>query len=274
VLKELSEEHASGELALIYREIRRFCAVPYVSSLQRHLATRPGWLEWGWQSVRPVFANGIAQEAAWQAAQKVTAEPLPAVTPAVAEIWGVDEDARETIRAIAKLFVRVSPTNLMFSAMLRYLLAGEEARGQTQPSAWLPPLAIVEPPPMVAFEALSAPTYDALLGFGTTVAGQPFVPGLYRMLGHWPGFLGFLNATLAPRLSDPESAAACLRIQQRIDEASRQVFAKLPATKGDWPMPPVAEHAGVLDAIERYRVTSPQMIVFGSLIGACLEETT
>jgi hypothetical protein len=46
MLPELQERDAAGEIAAIYGEIRRFWAVPYVSSLQRHLATRSGWLEW------------------------------------------------------------------------------------------------------------------------------------------------------------------------------------------------------------------------------------
>ena len=43
MLAELREQDATGEIAAIYEEIRRLWAVPYVSSLQRHLATRPGW---------------------------------------------------------------------------------------------------------------------------------------------------------------------------------------------------------------------------------------
>ena len=42
MLAELAEDAAKGEIAGIYGEIRRLWAVPYVSSLQRHLATRPG----------------------------------------------------------------------------------------------------------------------------------------------------------------------------------------------------------------------------------------
>ena len=41
LLAELPEDQATGELAVIYDEIRRFSAVPYVSSLQRYLATMP-----------------------------------------------------------------------------------------------------------------------------------------------------------------------------------------------------------------------------------------
>lgn len=63
-LAELPEQDATGEIAAIYDEIRRFCGVPYVSSMQRHLATRPGWLEFVWAAVRPAFASGRAQTAA------------------------------------------------------------------------------------------------------------------------------------------------------------------------------------------------------------------
>jgi hypothetical protein len=51
VLAELGERDAAGEIAAIYAEIRRLWGVPYVSSLQRHLATRPGWLEWVWAAL-------------------------------------------------------------------------------------------------------------------------------------------------------------------------------------------------------------------------------
>ncbi len=48
MLPEVTEQQASGEVAGIYAEIRTLCGVAHVSSMQRHLATRPGWLEWAW----------------------------------------------------------------------------------------------------------------------------------------------------------------------------------------------------------------------------------
>jgi hypothetical protein len=64
MLPELTEQEATGEIAQIYQDIRTLYAVSYVSSLQRHLATRPGWLEWAWAAIKPVFANGLAQTTA------------------------------------------------------------------------------------------------------------------------------------------------------------------------------------------------------------------
>jgi hypothetical protein len=69
MLAELLERDATGRLAVIYDEIRRLWAVPYVSSLQRHLATRPGWLEWTWAALGPAFTSGNAPAAAWRDAE-------------------------------------------------------------------------------------------------------------------------------------------------------------------------------------------------------------
>ena len=41
MLAELPEDRAHGAIAVIYEEIRRFSGVPYVSSMQRYLATTP-----------------------------------------------------------------------------------------------------------------------------------------------------------------------------------------------------------------------------------------
>ena len=40
--KELPESEATGDIARIYGELRLYYGAPYVSSLQRHLATWPG----------------------------------------------------------------------------------------------------------------------------------------------------------------------------------------------------------------------------------------
>ncbi len=59
--REVPETEAAGEIAAIYDEIRRTYAVPYVSSLFRHLAIYPGLLPWAWQTLRPALLSGAAQ---------------------------------------------------------------------------------------------------------------------------------------------------------------------------------------------------------------------
>src|SRR5579872_5209491 len=85
LLGELLEHQATGEIAVIYDEVRRFSGVPYVSSLQRYLATMPGVLEWAWGAVRPALVSGIIQETGWRLAREVRISPLPRVSTARSE---------------------------------------------------------------------------------------------------------------------------------------------------------------------------------------------
>jgi hypothetical protein len=271
VLPELQERDATGEIAAIYAEIRRLWAVPYVSSLQRHLATRPGWLEWTWAVLAPAFTSGRAQAAAWRAAGGARVPTLPPVSREALRVWGVDEAGEAAIRATCASFVRVSPVNLVLSGLLRRLLRGERPKGGNElPVAWtpLPPLGSL--PPLMDPAALTPAARAVLASLGTTVGGQPFVPGLYRMLAAWPGFLAHVATVLGPHLHDPATGAACQRVLIAIDAQIPAVFDALPALPSAPPPPASSEFAGVLAALDTYRKTSPEMVVFGRMLGEAL----
>ena len=150
LLAELPEDQASGTIADIYREIREFSGVPYVSSLQRYLATMPGVLQWAWGSLRPAMVSGLIPETGWRLADSVRLSPLPAVSDTDRTAWKLDIGGTATIAAIAENFVRVSPVNLMMGSCLRLLLTAAPPNGsgiggagieQTwSPPAMLPPM--------------------------------------------------------------------------------------------------------------------------------------
>lgn len=273
MLTELTEQDATGEIARIYGEIRETCAVPYVSSLQRHLATRSGWLEWTWAAIHPAFLDGSGPDAAWRAAAEAEVPALPKLSRSALRTLGVDEAGETAIRAICDNFVRVAPTNLMQSGLLRMLLEGHRPEG-----AGAAPVNATRPPPLPQLPAMSGPgdldddAWRVMMQFGTEVAGQPFVPGLYRMFGHWPAYLAHLATVLGPHFDDPETRACCKAVLARIDAAVPEVFARLPALPAEPPMPPEAEIPQVLAALDRYRQTSPEMIVFGTMINNALPE--
>ncbi len=104
-----------------------------------------------------------------------------------------------------------------------------------------------------------------LASLGTVLHGQPFVPGLYRMLAHWPAYLAHVASELRPRFEDPETAACCRAVLARIDATIGPLFARLPPVGATPAAPAASEHGALLAALERYRETSPQLIVFGSL---------
>lgn len=270
MLAELRERDATGEIADIYAEIRRLWAVPYVSSLQRHLATRPGWLPWTWAALGPVFASGLAQTAAWRAADGLVVPPLAPISRDALRVWGVDATGERAIRAVCASFVRVSPVNLVLSGLLRRLLI-EDPPGRAQvTTGWVPPSSVGPLPGLVEPAALPPAERAMLASLGTTVDGQPFVPGLYRMLATWPGFLAHIATLLLPQLADAATLAAGQRLLAAVDAQIPAVFAALPPPPAEPPRPPDKEFDAVRSALDTYRKTSPEMVVVGRMIGDAL----
>jgi len=105
---------------------------------------------------------------------------------------------------------------------------------------------------------------------GTVVGQQPFVPGLYRMLASWPVFLAHVATVLPPHLHDAATRAACQRLLDAVNAEIPAVFAALPIPPATPPMPTAGEFADVLAALDTYRTTSPEMVVFGRMIGDAL----
>ena len=280
LLAELPETQATGRIATIYDEIRRFSGVPYVSSLQRYLATLPGVLEWAWGTLRPAMVSGVIPETGWRLAGDTSLPPASPLSTTLIREWRVDAAGLAAIRNIAANFVRVSPVNLVTGACIRLLLtrAAPSAPGPSRPGpsgagssgpglagAWTPPAMLPPMPGNVDPNALPPEQRSVLMRFATEVAGTPFVPALYRQVAHWPPVLAWLADELGPRRAASETAAARAAFQSAAKDAAPGIVANLRALPGD--TPPDADAAErVLAAVARYAETSPEMTLFGQLM--------
>lgn len=268
---ELPEGEATGRIAEIYAEIRHFYGVPYVSSLQRHLATLPGVLEWAWDAVRPAFATGVLPERAWALAAEVTLKPLPKLSPAALAVFGVDKQAEVTIRTVCHSFETVAPLNMAMGGMVRALLHGMDTSGTRPPPAreWRPQHRFSDPPATLPLDAVSPDVRAVLLQLATDMDGETFVPGLYRQLAHWPAYLAHVATELGPLFADGAVIAECHDVRRRIAAAVPEFLAVLPPAP---PPPDGAPQDHILAAIETYQGTSPQMICFGRLLREALPD--
>jgi hypothetical protein len=222
-LTELPESQATGTIAEIYEEIRVYCGVPYVSSMQRHLATRPGALEWVWMAVRPAVVDGTIAEMAWQCAGEVQVRPLPPLTRPALRLLGVDEAGEAMIRTICATFIRVSPINLLFGGIVRRLLEGEQPGGSPNVphTSWTPSPLLPAGPSMLHAAELPPDHRAVLRQYETDIGTSVFVPGLYRMLAHWPGYLSnqtevlhhLLRSTVLWQASEPATQGAKIYVQ-------------------------------------------------------------
>ncbi len=270
---DIDEAAASGETARIYAQIRDLWCVPYVSAVHRYMASRPGLLEWAWHCVGPAFADGSAQRAAWAAVDAIPIEALETFDRARLQAWQIDDPARTTVAYVAENFIRVAPVNMMFAALLQRVMAEGAAVAQRDMSAdpWpdkptpLPPL-----PAMCDPARLPVAEREALETFATDMDGARFVPGLYRMLAHWPGLLVHLAAALPPRLASAATHEAYDLIRRRIDEAAATVPLSPLPDELPAPQPSQAELESFRAIARTYRKTSPEMIVAGRMIKAAL----
>ena len=263
---EISEDQATGEIAEIFDELKVLCGVPYVSAIHRYLAAKPGFLEWAWAAVAPTFRDGQAQEAGWRAAAGLSLPPLDPIPAAALRAWGLDDAALTTVRDAAEGFIRVAPVNMVFAGLIKQLLDGTSTDGRAARAPWTAPALLPPPPAMVDLAALDAVGRDAVMLFASEMGGKPFVPGLYRMLGHWPGLVAHLATVLRPRIASAAGTAAFDELRARIDAAVPKVLATLPPVPTSRPRPSAADRADFLDVGQTYRKTSPELVVVGLLI--------
>ena len=60
----VAESAASGEIAALFADIRGTIGVRVVNLVWRHLATMEGALPWAWNAVKPLYVQGMPDEAA------------------------------------------------------------------------------------------------------------------------------------------------------------------------------------------------------------------
>ncbi len=117
---------------------------------------------------------------------------------------------------------------------------------------------------MVQPSELSGDERAVLMRFLSGSGNTAFVPGLYRMLAHWPKLLAHYAVELGPRFEGPEKTRSAAALLAEIDAAVDQIRATLPTPRRPAPSPDLNAH--LVRMIDGYRVTSPEMILFGRLI--------
>jgi hypothetical protein len=266
-MAELPESDVRGALAKIYEEIRVYCGVPYVSSLQRHVATMPGCLEYAWAACRPAFLDGTIPETAWRQVNMISVPPFPPLTTASLRLLGVDAAGARAIRNICDNFTRVSPINLLFAGCVECLIEGAALGGRsTDRPTWNTPDMLPPMPAMVDVADTTPDIASVLMLLRTEIGGKPFVPGLYRCLAHWPGYLAHAATLIEPLLNNDEARRARATIAETIISAADEIIASLPPIPESYTTPSREQGRAIISAIKTYRVTSPEMVVFGTLL--------
>ena len=265
-MRELSEDDATGSIAEIYEEIKEYYAAPYVSSLFRHLATYPGLLEWIWKITLPAFQTGLIQNIGWKRVDISALKPLTPLSSEELADMKIDNASKNTIIETCLTFTRVSPINLIFAGCMNHLLLGEGADASNLNKKIFPlPPCLSSLPKMLPWGDMSKSELAVINIFSTTLVGETFIPGIYRILARWPLYLKHVAKELGPLLHDPVIIDICETIADRVFYSAPEIWGNLDLTQKE---PPLDENQKqqVLAAIAAYRGTSPQMVGFGTLL--------
>ena len=258
MLPELLESQATGRIAAIYAGIRRFSGVPYVSSLQRYLATLPGVLEWTWEALRPAMASGVIPETGWRLAADVRLQPA---SPTVMS-WDAADVA--AIRNIAANFVRVSPVNLVFGSCLRRLLTATAPAGPGISGTWTPPICSHRCRGMWSPERCRQNSVRCLCGLlPRSVARRSSPRCIDRSRTGRPRWRGW-RTNWRHGCTRRRPMRGGQRSRRPRGRQQRTSSARLPAPRGTAPDAETTRR--ILAAVDRYAETSPEMTMFGRII--------
>jgi hypothetical protein len=209
----LAESAATGETADVFADIRVTVGVRVVNLVWRHLATIEGALPWAWSAVKPLYLQGIPDQAAIAFRQTM-------VLPKLASLAGPQP---ATVDDVLMSYDHSNVINLFALGALGAWLRGETAKiGDPMTGPRLPSPDVTLPKLMT--EADVSPEVWALVlrlnRFGDRP--QPIIlASMFRQLAGTPEFLIQLETALALVQADGSLDSAIAANRAAADARSR-----------------------------------------------------
>ncbi len=279
---EIAEQDARGTIAELYADIREVTQRPVVNLLFRTLASAPGALTWAWRVVRPAYqSGGLDQAGATLTIGTIgddlsDAPPLNLAAPALLSAE-VDAQALTIIRTIFSHYnasnrptlVAVMLLQRALDQQIQFAIPARSAARATSPSYALPPL--------LQMDQMAADLRNLLVSLsGRLSEGRAvIVPGIYRHLAHWPGFVELIAKQLAPLFDDGSVAQYVASVEHQAE--TKIALSINPVVDDSSAMSPAIEqdfHDAVSAITAEFRHKVAEMLVIGLLLEAALPRDT
>jgi hypothetical protein len=248
----ITEAAATGENAAIFADIRQVLGVDVVNLIWRHLAITNGALQWAWQALRPLYADGSVIGQATALRRDLAQPPMPPIKVEVYPALGLRPEDMTAIRGVLSAYDHTNGMAVVALTALRGRLDGRVPAG-TKPA---------EPTPLIATPRIGLPKLldltamppettalvTALNGFGTRRPGA-VLASMYRHLAHWPSYLAFAWLLLAPMDDDGRLAAAIDQARSAVQSHADGLLVRL-IDQTDPPPPALA--AWISTAVEPF----------------------
>ena len=198
----IPEANATGEIAVLYADIRATLGVPVVNLIWRNLAAMPGALAWAWNTVKPLHVDGSVHDQARALRMRQQVPDVPALPRSALRSAGVDGAGEATIRVVLDTYDRSNPLNLVSLSAMLAVLEGTASTDSTRPPA---PSAAEAPdegalPKLLNLDEMTTDAAQLVHDINELGArGRSHIlVSMPRHLAHWPGFLALYWMVIAP----------------------------------------------------------------------------
>jgi len=189
----IAEATATGKTADLFADIRATVGVRVVNLVWRNLATIDGALPWAWAAVKPLYVQGIVDQAVLHFRQGME---LP-------ELMGLAGAQPQSVDAVLASYDHSNTINLFALGALRCRLRGDGAPAGSPEGGPRLPAPDIALPKLASPEDVSPETWALVLRLNHFGDPRPIIlASMYRHLAHAPDFLRKLETALAPADSD------------------------------------------------------------------------
>jgi hypothetical protein len=252
----ITEATATGEVAVIFADIRLVLGVDVVNLIWRHLATLPGALPWAWGVLRPLYTDGTIGGEAIGLHNSLGMPELPAFPPEVFASAGLVSSDLSSIRNVLAAYDRTNAMALVALSALLISLDDKPSSINTGLSADAKPLHPAPPtlplPVLLNLSDLSPATAELVQTLNRlgTRRGSPILASMYRHLAHWPTYLALTWTLIAPFDSDGRLDRLIIEVVANAQLRASVCVERLHSTFSEPPEPALA--ATIRKAIEPF----------------------
>ena len=254
---EIPLADATGNVRLIYDAITDALGVRLVNLVFRHLATKPGCLEWSWS----ILEAGLRTGTFAQDAQRLVAPfERRAAGRSLSELGLRRAEAEAALRTV-DAYNRANPINAVCLQVLRRAAARPAPRFRPPPPA-VRELAVLLP--MAPLDGLPAPTLRLLRDLARQTVGGTIVPSIFRHFTDWPELLRALSEILE------DVSGGFAEAGDRAEAAAGEIAEAAILPAGGGPVPDDAMREALSSAIGIFLPAICRMIVVGGHIRGAL----
>lgn len=203
---EITEGEVSGELATIYKDIRKTLGTPVVNLLFRELAAYDPFLQIAWPSLRGPLLTSEAR--LLLSAMRESGELPGGILRQLPALPRVDN-----IDSVFDLYNSINPMGLISAVSWRLALDTNSESSHVLGASPKGAGAYHQPVPPMVDLGTSDMRIKSLLKQIASAHGLANVPSIYRILAQWPEWLNAAWPTIAQLIVSKELADRCARIK-------------------------------------------------------------